>query len=64
MYPYLDGLVSIIAGGYFWIVASGRAGKKSDDPSQKNWFQKNPGLAKTLCVLVIIFGVLRLTILN
>lgn len=64
MCQYLDGVVSIIAGDYFWLIATGKAGKKSDDTSQKNWFQKNTGFTKAACVLLIIFGVLRLTILN
>jgi hypothetical protein len=64
MYSYLDGLVSIIAGGYFWLVASGKVGSQSEDPSHKNWFQENASLAKVACVLLIIFGVLRLTVLN
>lgn len=64
MYPYLDGVVSVIVGGYFWLVVSGKAGKKSDDPGARNWFQKNAVLTKVACALLIVFGVLRLTVLN
>lgn len=60
----IDGLISIVAGITMLLIAIGLIPFPAKVDPNDNWIARNKKLFISMCVVVILFGVLRITILR
>ncbi|BBM84160.1 hypothetical protein [Candidatus Uabimicrobium amorphum] len=58
----LQGLIPIVCGIYFYLIANGTLPKNPKEPEKLELWRKKFGkMMKTLCPIIVVFGILQLT---